>query len=186
MRTNVIGGIFTRILSLLILLSVILAPTTIFIPTDVGDVILDLRHLEVGPEAHVLRDISFEPFALHQVEVNCTPVTGPLGEEVVFVEIEPYEGSGGKGIPFRSDSDPYNGTFIPQSSSYRVRISNYHETDTHHVNITITQIEEPLTFSIPEGELATGLIPFLLITTVAPLSVLFAYIFLKQRNARIQ
>lgn len=154
-----------------------------FVPAEVGDIVLDLTNIRLSPGATTQRDVTFEAFALYQVEANTTPINGPEGEEMVLIEIRPYAGSGGKIIPFRTGSHAYNGTFRPQSSSYRVEITSLDDVDIYWVNITITQIEEPLSFTIPSEGLGYDVVIPLLGITVVPLLVLFIFVVLKQKSA---
>ena len=157
-----------------------------FVPAEVGDIVLDLTNINLSPGATTQRDVTFEPFALYQVEANTTPIIGPVGdetEEMVVIRIQANVGGGSKIIPFREGSHAYNGTFRPQSSSYYVEIVSYDDVDIYWVNLTITQIEEPLSFTIPSEGLGYDVVIPLLGITVVPLLVLFIFVVLKQRSA---
>jgi hypothetical protein len=153
------------------------------VPAEVGDIVINMTNIRLSPETSTQRDVSFEPFALYQVEANTTPIDGPEGEEMVVIRIRPYEGGGGKLLLFRTGSSAINTTFRPQSSNYYVEILNYDDVDTYWINLTITQIEGPISFTIPSEGLGNDVVIPLLGTTVVPLLVLFTFVFLKQRRA---
>ena len=159
------------------------SPGLTFIPTEVGDIVFDRTNIDLPPQTTFQRDVTFEPFALCQVEANTTPIDGPEGEEIVVIRIRPYEGGGGILLLFRTESSAINTTFRPQSSNYYVEIQNYDDVDTYWVNLTITQIEEPLNFTIPTEDLGSDVIIPLLGSTVVPLLVLFIFVFLMQKRA---
>ncbi len=157
-----------------------------FVPAEVGDIKLDMTNIRLSPGATTQRDVTFEPFALYQVEANTTPINGPEDDEteaMVLIEIRSNVGGGGKTIPFREGSHAYNGTFRPLSSSYRVEITSLDDVDIYWVNLTITQIEDPLVFTIPSEGLGYDVVFPLLGITVVPLLVLFIFVVLKQKSA---
>ena len=177
-----------KLTPVLLLAFILLSPSMIFIPAEVGDIVLIQTNVQLSPGALVQRDVIFVPFALYQVEANTTPINSnlPAGEEVVMIRIQPYEGSGGSGIPIRSDSHPYNDTFMPQSVSYNVEIENFDDVNTYWVNLTITQIDDPLNFTIPTEGSGSDITIVFFGFTVLPLLGLLIFVFLKQRSATRQ